>query len=179
MASESCRFLMLLFVFKKKNETFPSMLEECASLPAPHPPFPSSGSSLSKVTVQCFSTQKIPWCFRRGCMKLGETSFCLSSQSHAICITLFTRLLLCTCRISINCSPSNPVWILWCLPHSVARNNLRKSRVTWQPPETFTYLWSCLCKEHWARVPLQQGNHEGQMHHNKLELQHLQRRTIC
>lgn len=133
--------------------------------------FPCSGNSL--YTGQCFSTQEIPRCFRRGCENLGEASFTLSPQSHAICISLFLRLLL---------GPFLSFTFQQCLDTPVSFSSVAKNTqgraVMWQPPETFTYLWSCLCKEHRAGVPPQQGNHKGQMHHHELELQHLQRRTI-
>lgn len=146
------------------------------TLPLAITSFPSSGSSLS--TGQCFNTQEIPRCFSGGCENLGKASFSLSPQSHAICTSLFLRLPLDPYRVNTDPPPSSSVWILQCLPHPAAKNAQGRA-VTWQPPETFTYLWSCLCEEHRAGVPPQQGNHKGQMQHHELELQHLQGRTIC
>lgn len=95
------------------------MLEEFAFPPA-ITSFPSSGSSL--CTGQCFNTQEIPWCFRRGCENLGETSFSLSPRSHAVCISLLLRPLLGPYIVNADPSPSNSAWILQRLPHSVAKN---------------------------------------------------------
>lgn len=144
-------------------------------------PFPLLGvlspKSLENI-LTCGNWQYI----RRVCMNQGEASFGLSSESHAIYIALFTgeAVLLLLCPLQNQYTPSP---FQHCLDITVScthssQEQPTESSVKWQWAETMTYLWSCLCKEHWTRMPLQQGDHKGQMDHNKLELQHLQMRTV-
>lgn len=111
------------------------------------PPFTtfSPFQRLSGVTGQCFNTGKCDCVWGEPvwiCVRLHST--CPPSTMHFASFFFFSLgKFSCSCFALYN---QHALFIFQHVPSTCCgQEQLQKSRATWQLPETFTYLWSCLC----------------------------------